>query len=139
MVNINDTSFTVYDVQDYIKSKTNSFQMNKPLEVVNVNSLSFNNGTSRDYKHCSVIQHPETGEELRPVRGYIGFNELGSDRCYYAEFQDSKGKTYSYCFQFADYDSKTGRYYPEKSIEKQRKEDEKVLEETLANQSGMGM
>ena len=136
MVNIDRDSFTVYDVQDYIKDKTNNFQMNRPLEVVNVNSTSFNNGTGRDYPYWKDIKHPETGEILKAVKGYMGHDELGRDRCYYAEFQDSKGKTYSYSYQFAAY--RDGRQImPTKSIKQKMAEDLKALEEKLNKEAGI--
>ncbi|MBQ8424756.1 MAG: hypothetical protein IJX17_01890 [Clostridia bacterium] len=136
MANINNDRFLTFEVQDYIKSKTNNFQMNRPLEVVNVNSTAFNNGTGRDYKFCHDIFHPETGERLKPVKGYVGHDELGRDRCYYAEYQDVNGKTYSYAYQFAKYDEKTGeKVLSTKSIEQQMKEDLEMLKEKVAKEA----
>lgn len=130
MSNIDKFGYSVYDVQDYIKSNTDNFQMNKPLEVVNVNSTSFNNGTSRDYPFWQDILNPETGEKLRAVKGYVGHDELGRDRCYYAEFADKNGKTYSYTYQFAMY--KDGvKLLDTKSIKSKMAEDLKQLQENL--------
>ena len=137
MININREKFYLSDVEDYIKKHSDNFQTNRRLEVVDVNSTAFNNGTGRDYEFCMPIKHPETGEELRPVRGYVGFSEMGTDRCYYAEFQDKKGVTYSYAYQFAEFNEITRKFMPAKSISQQMKEDN---EARLANESaGMGM
>lgn len=139
MVNIDKDSFTVGDVEEYIKLKSSNFQTNKKLEVVNVNSTSFNNGTSRDYPFCMPIKHPETGETLRPVKGYMGLNEKGDDRCYYAEYQDKKGTTYSYTFKFEEYNEDLKKFFPKKSIREQQAEDLKTLEQSLQNAGGLGL
>ena len=138
MVNINRGSFLISEVEEYIQLKSSNFFTNKKLEVVNVDSTAFNNGTSRDYPHCMPIKHPETGEILKPVRGYMGLNERGTDRCYYAEYQDSKGRAYSYIYQFAEYNLNAGKTCPKKNIAQQLSEDAKTLESN-SNQPEPGM
>lgn len=132
MVNIDKDKFSVFDMEDYIKENTNNFQMTRPLQVVNVHSTEFNNGTGRDYEFCHDIFHPETGEKLKPVRGYVGHDQFGNDMCFYAEFQDNKGQTYSYTYQFAKYDLETGRKILDtKSIKAKMVEDLKILQDKL--------
>ena len=140
MINIDRGSFSLEDVEEYIKMNSDNPFTRMKLEVVNVHSTAFNNGTGRDYQHCSVIKHPETGEDLRPIRGYIGFDESRQDRCYYAEYQDDKGRTYSYTFKFPYFDKGTRTMVPKKTISKQLSEDKKALEDKLANENpGMGL
>lgn len=140
MINIDNGSYSLDEVESYIKSNSDNFLTNKKLEVVNVHSTNFNNGVGRDYEHCMPIKHPETGEELRPIRGYVGLDELRQDRCYYAEYQDKKGRVYSYTYKFPYFDRYAGKTIPSKTISQQLKEDLKSLEEKLANENaGMEM
>ena len=140
MVNIDRTSYLVSEVEEYIEMNTNSPYAKRKLEVVNVNSTSFNNGTGRDYQFGHTIKHPETGETLKPVKGYVGLNESGQDRCYYAEYQDSKGVIYSYTFKFPCFDRESKTSTPKKTISQQLSEDAKTLEEKLAKDNPeMGM
>lgn len=128
MININECRYSVDQVMDYIRSSSDNYNVRSNLEVVDVNSTSFNNGTSIDYPYCHNIKHPETGEILTPVRGYMGLNEKRTDRCYYAEYCDSKGNIYSYHYQFAVYDADGRQMLPAKDIATQQHEDDRNLE-----------
>lgn len=138
MINISNESYTLEDVKDYIRNCSHSTYIDDRLEAVSVTSKDFYNGVSRDYPFCHSIKHPETGETLKPVKGYMGQNERGSDRCYYAEYTDSKGNPYSYIFQFSIYDKDGNLLVAQKTIERQMFEDNKVLEQTLKQQNGNG-
>lgn len=127
MSNINKCRYSVNEVSDYLRSSSQNFYVRRDLEVVNVNSSAFNNGTSRDYPYCQSIKNPETGELLTPVRGYMGLNEQGTDRCYYAEYSDNKGNIYSYTYQFALYDDNGKQLIPQKDISRQQYEDSQSL------------
>ena len=138
MVNISSEKYSLEDVKDYVKNCSHSPYIDNNLESVSVNSKDFYNGTSRDYPFCHSIKHPETGETLRPVKGYMGQNERGNDRCYYAEYADSKGNPYSYIFQFSIYDKDGNLIVPKKTIERQMFEDNQLLQQTIKKLNGNG-
>ena len=119
--------YSVFEVEDYISMHLNR---SEKLEVVNVNSTEFNNGTSRDYQFWSNINHPETGELLKATKGYMGVDSYGQDRCYYAEYQDANGKSYCYVYQFPIYNDAGEVLCQKKSIEQQQRED---IEERIGN------
>lgn len=123
MVNINKCSYSLVDVKEYVSNHTNNYFIGNNIEVVDINSTGFNSGISRDYPFCHAIQHPETGEILKPVRGFMGTSENGNDRCYYAEYVTKNGEVYSYIYQFAIYDKDGVRIVPTKSIDAQQRED----------------
>lgn len=127
MLNINKCRYSVEEVTDYLRSNSKNYYVRKDLEVVDVNSSAFNNGTSRDYPFCHNIKNPDTGELLKPIRGYMGFNEQGTDRCYYAEYSDSKGTIYSYNYQFALYGDNGEQLISQKDISLQQYEDSQSL------------
>ena len=112
--------YSVFEVEDYISMHLNR---SEKLEVVNVNSTEFNNGTSRDYQFWSNINHPETGELLKATKGYMGVDSYGQDRCYYAEYQDANGNSYCYVYQFPIYNDAGEVLCQKKSIEPQQRED----------------
>ena len=123
MANIDKNEYSLKDVKEYVGEHTNNYFISNSIEVVNINMESFNNGTSRDYPFCHSIKHPETGETLYPVRGFVGVNEKGEDRCYYAEYRSTKGEVYSYIYRFPIYDNMGRRLIERKSVGQQQDED----------------
>lgn len=120
---IDKNKYSMSEVKDYIEKNNKPLYMTRLVEV-RVDSNAFNNGTSRDYPFCHTIKHPETGETLYPVKGYMGVNELNKDRCYYAEYMSKKGEYYSYTYKFAMVSRDYRLLAKEISIGKQRKEDD---------------
>ena len=129
MIYIDKCRHSMNEVKDYMDKKNKPLYMTRLVEV-RVDSNDFNNGTSRNYAFCHTIKHPETGETLYPVKGYVGPKELqpNKDVCYYAEYVSKKGEYYSYSHKFDLFDKENNYVIREISVNAQHIKDGKTYE-----------